>query len=150
MYQGETLKDRIGNVEVELLKNLNGLKIIENDADISDATKQSVITYTKLKVAEQILGMEATRQGIEESKTRQTLMSDQGRWYLAQIQQGYDNIATGNRNASTAEQQMLLNKQVEDFSRMTGIPTDVIKTVLGAGILKGAFSPGRTVVQGFK
>lgn len=149
-YEGKTVEDRISKVNVELVTALNKLKIIENDADISTSTKDSVITATRLKVAEMLLGMEATRQGISESKSRQTLMSEQGRMYLAQIQQGYDNIATGNRNAGTAEQRLMLDKRIQEFSEFTGIGVDVIKTVLGAGILKGAFTPGRTVVQGFK
>lgn len=149
-YQGETLEARIASVDTLLNKLQNELRIVENEADISTATKDSVIRSVQLKVMEQLLGMEATRQGIDESKSRQALMSEQGRKLLADIQQGYQQIEQQGKGVANQEQQILLNRQIQDFSQMTGLPESVIKTVVGAGILKGVMTPGRTVVEGFK
>lgn len=149
-YQGETLEARIASVDTLLNKLQNELRIVENESDISSATKETVIKTVQLQYLEKLLNMEATRQGIDESKSRQALMSEQGRKLLADIQQGYQQIELQGKGVANQEQQILLNRQIQDFSQMTGLPTDVIKTVVGAGILKGALMGGRTVVEGFK
>lgn len=149
-YQGETIEARIASVDTTLNKLQNELRLIENQTDISNATKNTVIETIRTELISKLVEIEATKQGIAESKTRQVLYSEQGKKLLADIQQGYAGIELGNKGQATQEQKLLLERHIQDFKELTGLPTDVIKTIIGAGILKGVITPDRTQVEGFK
>lgn len=151
MYQENTLDARIKATELQTGKMENELGILMNQKDISDKTKQTIVAQVQLDYLTNLLNNEATKQGISESKSRQALMSEQGKGILANIQQGYMQLDLGNRNARNQELGTELNRQMLDLNKLTGIPVEVLKSVIGAGILKNVFSPqGRTVIEGFK
>jgi len=149
-YQGETVEARIASVDTQLNKLQNELRIIENNADISNATKDTAIQAIKVDLLQKLLDLEATKQGISESKSRQGLMSTQGKKLLADIVQGYISLEEAGKRRNVDEDKVNLEKQKFELHKFTGIPMDIINSVIGFGVVKQILNPGRTVIEGFK
>lgn len=99
---------------------------------IGDATKQDVIRTVRAELVK--LGLESAmlKQGIDESKSKVLLNAAMEKYYLASRQQGWDSLTLGNRNAANAEQARQQQQFIADMQTATGLPADVIETVLKA------------------
>lgn len=141
-YQGATVEQRIASVDVELQKSLNVLRQVENATDISNATKDTQIRSIQLGVVKQILELEVMKQGIAESKSRINLNNEQADAILRQIIQKDTEIIERGKDRNVREQQLSLDHAYFEYEKMTGIPADLLKTVLGAGIIQQGLKTG--------
>lgn len=149
MYLGESLDDRLSNLRLMNDKLANEIRIVDNNADISDATKQTAIDQIRQNYFLSILQAEAVKQGISESKTRQWVADAEVTKMFRSLDQEAQKIEILGKNANTQEFDARTKFWAEQFSQTTGLGVDIITKLLQATIFGGMLKGSRTVVQGF-
>lgn len=139
--------------------------------EITDRTKETVITRAKAELAgigimnllnkqlraesqqnvsESKTKQEGIRQGIEESKGRTSLMSEQSRQITHAIRQGWDGVYVNMQNGNTAAAKQQWDELMNDVPESQRINYEMVeKFMLGAGLMKMG-TAGPNPVQGFR
>lgn len=148
--KGKTQNLTIARISYETEEALERLGIIQNEHRLSDKTLLDQISIVKARMFGAWLSNELTRAQTANTKIQTEFAPGYYGVEYSKMLQIAQQLGINQQNADTQRNQQLLNEWVDDLSKSTGLPLDLLEKAAQAIFLKSILQGNdRTPIQGF-